>query len=95
MGHDESNKFSLERCRKNMSNKQKWLRRLTKALLATILLLAVLLVAAKYWIIPAVVRWQIRAQLVKYWDGTAELDELEFNYFGPIYLRGLHLRLRR
>jgi hypothetical protein len=63
--------------------------------LTVVVLAIVLLVAAKWWIVPAVARWQLEAQLGDYWDGRAEFAELDFNYLGPIRVTGIVLADRQ
>jgi len=55
--------------------------------------LAVFLLAllAKFWIAPAVIRHQVSSALGQRWRGEVSLEAVEFNYFGPIRLRGLRL----
>ncbi|HUU60011.1 MAG TPA: hypothetical protein VMZ50_10730 [Phycisphaerae bacterium] len=77
-----------------MARKRRWVRRLAWALVIVVVLVVVLSVAAKYWIIPAVVKWQVRAQLADYWDGEASLADVEFNYSGLIHLGGFSLKDR-
>ncbi len=74
--------------------KRRWLRILTVSLLILAILSVSVVLAAKFWIVPAVVRWQVNKAVAKQWDGEATIEEVEFNYFSPIYLRGLSIRDR-
>jgi len=67
------------------------LRMLIRSVAAIIVLAAAAAIAAKYWIVPAMVRERLREAAGRYWDGTVEIDQVEFNYFGPIRLRGVRL----
>jgi len=74
-----------------MARKRRWLRLLFKVLAVLAVASIVLAAAGKFWIVPAVVRWQVREKLPDYWRGSAEIGEIEFNYTGPIYLAGIRL----
>jgi len=71
--------------------RRRWPRRLLAALGCTVVVLFILALAAEAWIIPAVIRTQIQAQLAEHWDGRVEVDRIEFHYFGPIRVHGLSL----
>jgi hypothetical protein len=71
--------------------KRRWFRRLRIILGSLIALLLILGVAGKFWIVPAVMRWEIQKHLSDYWDGTVRIDEVEFNFTSPIRLRGISL----
>ncbi len=71
---------------------RRWLRRSLIALAVAAVLVAALGVAAKFWILPAVIRSQAIAALGDYWTGPVSLGKVEFNYFGPITLRDAELR---
>ncbi len=43
------------------------------------------------WLAPAFIRSEIMRALSGYWDGPIRLADVEVNYFGPLYLRGLRL----
>lgn len=70
------------------------LRRVLRAAGVVGLALVLLALAGKWWIIPAVARWQIETRIGEYWDGTAEFDRLDFAYFGASTLEGLRVRDR-
>ncbi|MFA6132859.1 MAG: hypothetical protein WC869_02440 [Phycisphaerae bacterium] len=55
---------------------------------------AVTVLAAKYWIIPAVAASQIRSAVGDSWGGSIHVGGVEFNFSGPIYLRGIELHDR-
>ncbi|MGB2823516.1 MAG: hypothetical protein WBF17_21230 [Phycisphaerae bacterium] len=77
--------------------KIRWLKRLAKAAGIAAAVIAVLAVAGKWWLAPALLRWRISRLLPEYWDGSAEIADVDFNYTGsvPITLRGLALHDRR
>jgi len=62
-----------------------------KIAMRTALLVFLLALAAKFWVVPAVIRHQVRSALGRYWRGQASVDDVEFNYFGPTHLRGLRV----
>ena len=66
-------------------------RRLLRVALTAVCLLVALGAAGKWWIVPAVLRWQLDRRLPEYWDGRAELDRVRFAYFGPTVIEGLRL----
>jgi len=47
--------------------------------------------AVKYWIVPAVVRSEFAGRLPEYWAGTGEIGEVDFSFFGPLSLRDVTL----
>lgn len=68
------------------------LKRFLLRILGVVVLLAVVLpVAVKFWIAPVVIRWQINLNLSEYWNGKSEIEDIEFNYFSPIRLRGIRI----
>jgi len=38
-----------------------------------------------FWLIPAKVGLEIEKTLLKFWDGQINIEDVEVNYFGPIY----------
>ncbi len=68
------------------------LRRAARAGAVAVLVVLLLALAGKWWIIPAVARWQIDRCIGEYWDGTATFDRLDFAYFGSTTVQGAHLR---
>lgn len=75
--------------------KSRWPKRIVKVLGIVVLAVVVLAVAAKYWIVPAVARRQVGKQLAKYWDGTAEIESIDFGFFGPTRVKGLKIKDRQ
>jgi hypothetical protein len=57
--------------------------------------MVILLVAvgaiAQAWIIPGLIRQAVVRELPEYWQGHAEIREIEFSFFRPIVLRGVTL----
>ncbi|MHC4983294.1 MAG: hypothetical protein ACYTF6_09030 [Planctomycetota bacterium] len=72
-------------------NSGKVLRRVFVATLALAGFAAVLGLAAKFWVIPALIRWQIRTNLAQVWRGEVIVGEVEFNFNGPVRIAGLDL----
>ena len=75
-----------------MSRKRHRLKRLCRILVVLSVLLFCLAAAGKFWIVPAVVRSRVRASLPDYWDGGVEIEEIQFSYTGPTYIRRIDLR---
>lgn len=48
--------------------------------------------AGKFWIAPPVLRAYLSQAAADCWTGTVEIDEVDFNWFGPTHLRGVSLR---
>ncbi|MFH0879792.1 MAG: hypothetical protein V2A34_08780 [Lentisphaerota bacterium] len=46
----------------------------------------------KQWVVPRLVRQGIRQELAKLWKGPITIQSLEFNYFKPIFLKGITLK---
>jgi len=65
--------------KKAKSRLWKWMRR-TLFLLAAMVFL---LVAAKWWIVPAVVRAEAQSGLRPYFDGKVTFEDIDFNFTGP------------
>ena len=75
-----------------MARKQRSLRKLLLVVLAACVGLVVIGGAVtKYFFAPAAVRQRLRAGLSDYWEGTVEVGEVSFSYFGPIRLREVEL----
>ena len=68
-------------------------KRVLKVLAGLVVALTAVALAAKWWIVPAVVRSEVTAALANYWSGPVELAEVDFSYFGarPVRLSGLRL----
>ncbi len=75
-----------------MPNRKKWFR---KIVLYTLLLLVVLaaatVIAAKFWIIPGIIRDRVSAALAEYWDGKVEIGDVEFDLSGSAVLHDVKL----
>ncbi len=44
-----------------------------------------------FMVIPVVVRHRVESALSQYWNGPIKVDDIDLNYFGPLYLKGLKL----
>jgi len=75
-----------------MSRKRHRLKRLCRILVVLSVLLFCLAAAGEFWIVPAVVRSFVRANLPDYWSGGVEIEEIQFSYTGPTYIRRIDLR---
>ncbi len=71
-------------------------RRLGKALAVLAAVAIAVAIAGKWWIAPGLIRWQLRAHLPEYWDGSAEIEDVDVDYTGvlPVAFRGVVLRDR-
>ena len=67
---------------------------LARGLIKAAIILAALAWAAKLWLVPAIVRWRIGVEIGESWRGKVTVAEVDFNYFGPSYARGITLRDR-
>ena len=66
--------------------------KLVARLLACLVGLAVALaVATKYWLGPRLVERRITRELLRYWNGSVRIQHAEFNYLGPVRLKGVEL----
>ena len=70
-------------------------RRLLRFAAWLAVLLAVLVAAAKWLIIPAVLRWQINEYLPEYWDGRAEIGHIEIGLSDEVVFHDVALLDRR
>jgi hypothetical protein len=66
-------------------------RRVGRAVVIVLVVLGVLAVSGKYWVAPAIIRWQVGEALADYWDGSVRIDRVEFGYTGPVVLRGVEI----
>ncbi len=71
------------------SGRTRWPVRTLKLAARIVLVLLLLALAGKFWLAPAVIRRQACSALGRHWRGRVFVDDVEFNYFGPIRLRGL------
>ncbi len=70
-------------------SRRKWTKWLAFRAIAIILALLAVGVTFAMWIVPAVVYSKVMKNLSKYWDGRVEVTNIEVNYLGPAYLRGV------
>ena len=77
-----------------MAGKKTILRWFVRICIAVVVTAALMLVAVKFWIAPAIIRMEVAAAVNDYWDGWVDIDEVRFNYSAPIVLRGLSLHDR-
>jgi hypothetical protein len=54
----------------------------------TLLLLGL---AAKFWLIPAIVRARLLGLLGRVWQGTVHIEHIDVDYSGPFHIEGLTL----
>jgi hypothetical protein len=70
-------------------------RRLRRALwvVASVLVgLLLLTIATRDWILPAILRAQLRRELPKYWSGRLDIDRVRMSLTSPVRLSGITLR---
>ncbi len=73
------------------AEKTGWRRRL-RTIITGIMVLAVMTgLAAEWWVIPAVIREQVENNLPDYWQGRAEIGEIDFSFFRPVVIREVSL----
>jgi len=77
-----------------MSDKKKknLFARLLRMLICLCLLLVAGFFAARLWVLPAMVRGEVRARVAEVWTGDIEIAEVELNLRGPSCVRGVELR---
>jgi len=68
------------------------LKGLLRAVVVVLVLAVGLAAAAKFLIVPALVRWQLRDNLAEVWQGEVAVSAVEFSYRGPLRITGLELR---
>jgi hypothetical protein len=66
------------------------LRRLIGIVGCFILLILVILVIAKVWLVPGIIRREVKKVLSKFCDGSVEIESVEANLSGQVYLRGIN-----
>ena len=71
--------------------KRRWVRWLVLCLVILLALVAGLIVAGKYWIAPAVLRGMIASAVAEHWDGSLEIGQIRFRYFGITEFNRLRL----
>jgi hypothetical protein len=71
---------------------RKWPRRLAIAGGAVLLSVLAALLVGKHWIVPSVLRQRASAAVREQWDGDLTIADINFNWTGPTYLRGITLR---
>lgn len=59
-----------------------------------IVMLVVLAAAltAKFWLVPEIATKKINSRLADFWDGSAKVGKIEFNYFAPTILKNITFR---
>jgi hypothetical protein len=65
------------------------LRRLVGIVGSIILLILVILVIAKVWLVPGIIRREVKKVLSKFCDGPVEIESVEANLSGQVYLGGI------
>ena len=71
-------------------------KRKTKWFLITLAAAAAIVVVGvgclKLWIIPNIIEQKLHSKLSKFWDGRINVGDVQFNFFGPVYITGIELR---
>ncbi|MHC4625096.1 MAG: hypothetical protein ACYS4W_14475, partial [Planctomycetota bacterium] len=67
------------------------LRLLFQLIGALALVLVLLALAAKYWVVPGIVRAQLLGLLERVWQGPVHIGRVEVDYSGPFRIKGLTL----
>jgi hypothetical protein len=65
------------------------LRRLIGVIGCFILLILVILVIAKVWLVPVIIRLEVKKVLSKFCVGSVEIERVEANLAGEVYLGGI------
>ena len=66
------------------------LRRLVGIIGCFILLILVFLVIAKVWLVPGIIRREVKKVLSKFCEGSVEIESVEANLSGQVYLKGIN-----
>ncbi|HUU20313.1 MAG TPA: hypothetical protein VMW72_24405 [Sedimentisphaerales bacterium] len=66
------------------------LRRLVGIIGCFILLILVILVIAKVWLVPGIIRQEVKKVLSKFCVGPVEIESVEANLSGQVYLKGIN-----
>lgn len=54
-----------------------------------VIAILIVVLTAKFWLVPAVAKKQINRRLTEFWDGPAAVEKIEFNYFTPTALKDI------
>jgi len=71
--------------------KGRLLRLLFQLVGVLVLVLFLVALAAKFWLIPAVVRARLLSLLTTVWQGPARVEQVKVDYSGPFQIKGLTL----
>jgi len=66
------------------------LRRLVGIVGSIILLILVILVIAKVWLVPGIIRLEVKKVLSKFCKGSVEIESIESDLSGQVYLKGIN-----
>ncbi len=66
------------------------LRRFIGVIGCFILLILVILVIAKVWLVPDIIRREVKKVLSKFCEGSVEIGSVEANLAGQVYLKGIN-----
>ncbi|MFB0554233.1 MAG: hypothetical protein ACETWQ_13075 [Phycisphaerae bacterium] len=66
------------------------LRRLVGIIGCFVLLILVILVIAKVWLVPGIIRREVKKVLSKFCEGSVEIESVEASLSGQVYLKGIN-----
>lgn len=66
--------------------KMRWAKYSARVAGVFILLVLLITVVGHFWLVPAIVRREVERGLLKFWGGRVEIEGLDIDYFGPIYM---------
>ncbi|MBN1392789.1 MAG: hypothetical protein JW947_08315 [Sedimentisphaerales bacterium] len=69
-----------------IQGKGRWTRYAAWVLRIIVGLVILIAVVGHFWFVPAKFRCEIKKSLMKFWHGQVDIEDVEVNYFGPIYL---------
>ena len=69
-----------------MKNGSSRMKRFFRILVIFVFAVFLILIVSLLWVVPAVVNKMAEKELSSAWGGRVRISDLEFNYFGPIYL---------
>jgi len=74
---------------KVIADKKSRLRCLVRIISGVIFLMLVIVIIAKVWLVPGVIRYKVERRLSEFCEGPVEVESIEANYSGKLFLKGI------
>ncbi len=74
------------------AKKRSWFRKLLRAAFVTTILTVSLVLAGWYWLVPTVLKMELRGFLKPYWEGKINIEKVDFSLTSPIVFHNLSAR---